>query len=95
MSVQVTIDTASKDDAAKIAAELPGQPPASSWRRYGVIRLRLPRERDAKDLVPLVAECVHRHGLSWARVRIGEDEHMLRPRKAEPGEGLTPQTTTA
>ena len=94
MSVQVTIDTASKDDAALIAADLPGQPPAGSWRGYGVIRLRLRKERDANDLVPLVGESVERHGVSWARVRIGEDEHMLRSRRTAPGTRLAPQTTT-
>lgn len=82
MSVQVTIDTASKDDAALIAAELPGQPQAGSSRGYGVIRLRLRREREAKDLLPLVGACVERHSLGWARVRIGDDQHMLRPRRA-------------
>jgi hypothetical protein len=80
MSVHVTIDTASRDHAALIAAELPGQPEASSWRGYGVIRLRLRREREAKDLLPLVGACVERHAIGWARVRIGDDHHMLRPR---------------
>jgi hypothetical protein len=94
MSVQVTIDTASKDDAALIAADLPGQPRADSWRGYGVIRLRLRKERDAHDLVPLVGESVERHGVSWARVRIGEDEHMVRLGKTVPGRRLSPQATT-
>ncbi|MGZ4317309.1 MAG: hypothetical protein ACXVRS_15985 [Gaiellaceae bacterium] len=81
MSIQVTIDTASKDGAALIAADLPGQPPAASWRGYGVIRLRVRREVEAKALLPLVGDCVDRHGLGWARVRIGDDQHMFRPRK--------------
>ena len=80
MSVRVTIDTASKDHAALIAAELPGQPSAGSSRGYGVIRLRVRREREATDLLPLVGACVERHRIGWARVRIGDDQHMLRPR---------------
>jgi hypothetical protein len=83
MSIQVTIDTASKDEAVLIAADLPGEPPASSWRGFGVVRLRLRRERDAKDLLPLVGACVERHGLGWARVRIGDDQHMFRASKAQ------------
>jgi hypothetical protein len=82
MSIQVTIDTASKDEAALIAADLPGEPAASSWRGLGVVRLRLRRERDAKDLLALVRACVELHGLGWARVRIGDDQHMFRASKA-------------
>jgi hypothetical protein len=82
MSVQFTIDTASKDEAALIAADLPGEPPAGSWRGFGVIRLRLRRERDAIALLPLVGASVERHGLGWARVRIGEDQHMFRASNA-------------
>jgi hypothetical protein len=80
MSVQVTIDTTSRDHAALIAADLPGQPQAGSWRGYGVIRLQLRREREVKELLPLVGACVERHGIGWARVRIGDDQHVVRPR---------------
>jgi hypothetical protein len=82
VSIRVTIDTPSKNEAVLIAADLPGQPPAGSWRGFGVIRLRLRREHEAKDLLPLVGACVERHGLGWARVRIGDDQHMFRPGKA-------------
>jgi hypothetical protein len=46
-----------------------------------VIRLRFRKLNEAKELIPLIAECVERHGLGWARVRIGDDQHMLRARK--------------
>lgn len=81
MSVQVTIDAASKREAELIANELPGQPSATSWRGYGVIRLRVQRESDARDLLPLINDCIERHGLDWARVRVGDEQHTLRVRK--------------
>jgi hypothetical protein len=79
--VHVRIDTGSKRDAELIAAALPGQPSAAAIRGYGIIRLRFGRERDARQLVDLVAGAVERHGLGWARVRIGEAEHMFRGRR--------------
>jgi hypothetical protein len=78
MAVQVTVDTGSKRDAELIAAALPGEPAAASWRGYGVVRLRVRSERDARDLLPFVSDSVVEHGLAWARVRIGDDEHMFR-----------------
>jgi hypothetical protein len=81
VSVQVTIDTASKHEAELIAAELPGQPLARSRRGFGMIRLRFQRQSEAKELLSLVGGCVERHGIGWARVRIGDDQHMLRTRK--------------
>jgi hypothetical protein len=80
MPLRVTIDARSKADAEVIAAALPGCPDATSWRGYGVIRLRFRKESEARDLLPLVADCVERCGLSWARVRIGDDERMFRAR---------------
>lgn len=80
MSVQVTIDAGSKHDAQIIAAELPGHAVAASWRGYGVIRLRCVNEHEARALIPVVGGCVERHGLAWARVRIGDDERMFRSR---------------
>jgi hypothetical protein len=74
----VTIDAGSKADAELIAAALPGRPEATSWRGYGVIRLRFRKEGEARELLALVGECVERHGLGWARVRIGDDERMFR-----------------
>jgi hypothetical protein len=80
MPLLVTIDTGSKADAEVIAAALPGRPEATSWRGYGVIRLRFRKESEARELLPLVGECVERRGLSWARVRIGDEERMFRAR---------------
>jgi hypothetical protein len=81
VAVQVTIDAGSKSDAELIARELPGQPEARSWRGYGVVRLRFRKDTEAHEVIPLVADCVERHGLAWARVRVGDDERMFRTRK--------------
>jgi hypothetical protein len=80
MPLLVTIDAGSKADAETIAAALPGRPEAKSWRGYGVIRLRFSKQSEAREVLPLVGECVARHELSWARVRIGDDERMFRAR---------------
>jgi hypothetical protein len=76
----VTIDAGSKADAELIAAALPGKPEARSWRGYGVVRLRFRKDGEAREVLPVVAECVEQHGLAWARVRIGDDERMFRGR---------------
>lgn len=81
MAVNVSIDTASKRDAEVIAADLPGNPEPRSWRGYGIVRLRVKTDADARRLVPMVGECVERHELPWARVRIGDDETMFRSRR--------------
>jgi hypothetical protein len=80
MPLLVTIDAGSKADAELISSALPGRPEAKSWRGYGVIRLRFRTEREARELLPLVGACVERHGLGWARIRIGDDERMFRAR---------------
>jgi hypothetical protein len=80
VAVRVTIDAGSKDEAQLIAEELPGQPPAASWRGYGVIRMRVRDERQARDLVGVLEECVKRHSLGWARLRFGDDEWMFKGR---------------
>ena len=80
MPLLVTIDAGSMGYAELIAAALPGGPEAKSWRGYGVVRLRFRKEKEAREVLPVVAECVERHGLSWARVRIGDDERMFRAR---------------
>lgn len=81
MAVQVTIDAGSKNDAELIAAALRGQPTATSRRGYGIVYLRLAHEREAHDLLPVVADCVERHHLSWARIRFGEEERTFRSRR--------------
>ena len=80
MPLLVTIDARSKADAELIAAALPGNPEAKSWRGYGVVRLRFRKEGEARAVLSVVAECVEEHGLAWARVRIGDDERMFRGR---------------
>jgi hypothetical protein len=76
----VTIDAGSKADAEVIAAALPGPVEARSWRGYGVIRLRFRVASEARSVTTAVADCVERHGLAWARVRIGDEELMFRAR---------------
>lgn len=76
--MQVIIDAPSKQHAEIIAEKLPGQPMAAALRGFGVIRIRVAHASDAAQLVPLVADCVERHSLSWARVRIDDELHMFR-----------------
>ncbi|HEY2371505.1 MAG TPA: hypothetical protein VGH82_03065 [Gaiellaceae bacterium] len=87
MAVQVTIDAGSKADAEVIAEALPVRAQAGSWRGYGVVRLRLADEKAARGLIPAVRECVERHELAWARVRIGDDETMFRRNGRKPAFG--------
>jgi hypothetical protein len=82
MPVLVTIDAGSRGEAELIAAALPGEPQATSWRGYGVIRLRLRRKDEIDPLLPILADCVERHGLPWARLRFGDEERMFRSRNA-------------
>jgi hypothetical protein len=81
MAVLVTIDAGSKADAVTIASALPGNAEARAWRGYGVIRLRFQDAKDARETVAIVGDCVERHSLAWARVRIGDDERMFRSRR--------------
>ena len=87
MAVQVTIDAGSKADAELIAGSLPVRAQASSWRGYGVVRLRFRDDRAARELIPLVRACVEAHDLAWARVRIGDDETMFRRNGRRPAFG--------
>ena len=87
MAVQVTIDAGSKADAEVIAGMLPVRAQASSWRGYGVVRIRVSDDRAARALIPLVRESVEQHDLAWARVRIGDDETMFRRNGRQPAYG--------
>jgi hypothetical protein len=78
MALHATIDAGSKADAELIAMELPGQPVATSRRGYGIIRLRLRHPRETQDILGILEACVERHRLAWARLRLGDDEWMLR-----------------
>jgi hypothetical protein len=77
VGLQVTIEAGSKADAALIAARLPGRPQPIAWRGYGVIRLRVAKVREADELMSVVSACIERHGLRWARVRVGDAERMF------------------
>jgi hypothetical protein len=77
VAVNVTIDAGSKADAELIAQALPGAE-ARSWRGYGVIRLRLQSRDEARAIAAAVRSAVEAHALAWARVRVGDDEEMIR-----------------
>lgn len=78
MSVQVTIETASKAEAELIARELPLQAEAHSWRGFGVIRLVAKSKRDVQELIDSVSRVFHAHGLHWARVRYDDEERVFK-----------------
>ena len=82
MAVNVTIDARSRDEAELIAAALPGRPQATSWRGYGIVRLRLRDKREIEPLLPIVEDCVERHRLPWARLRFGDEERMFKSRRS-------------
>jgi hypothetical protein len=87
VAVQVTIDAGSKADAELIAEALPLPTQATSWRGYGVVRLRVANDQAAKELIQLVRTCVEDHDLAWARVRVGDDETMFRRNGRRPAFG--------
>jgi hypothetical protein len=93
VAVNVTIDAGSKADAELIARALPGAE-ASSWRGYGVIRLRVKSAEEAREIASRVREAVEAHALAWARVRIGDDEEMIR-RSRRPAGGASGCAQTA
>jgi hypothetical protein len=78
MSVQVTIETASKAEALLIAAELPIRAEAQSWRGFGVIRLAARSRQDVQALLEDVSRGFHAHGLHWARVRYDDEERVFK-----------------
>ena len=78
MSVQVTIETASKAEAELIAEELPQGVEAHSWRGFGVIRLGAKSKEETRELIETVSRCFRDHGLRWARVRYDDEEFVFR-----------------
>jgi hypothetical protein len=78
MSVQVTIEAASKAEAELIAQRLPVKARVQSWRGLGVIRLgrRSPEETD--DFIEAVSQSFQEHKLQWARVRYDDEERVFR-----------------
>jgi hypothetical protein len=78
MSVQVTIETASKAEAELIARELPLRAEAHSWRGFGVIRLVAKSRKDVQELIESVSRVFDAHGLHWARVRYDDEERVFK-----------------
>lgn len=78
MPVQVTIETASKEEAQLIARELSMRVEAHSWRGLGVIRLAVQRKQDVQALIGSVAQVCEAHRLCWARVRYGDEERVFK-----------------
>jgi hypothetical protein len=78
MSVQVTIEAASKAEAELIARELPVRAEAHSWRGFGVIRLAAKSKKDVPELIEGVSRVFYAHGLHWARVRYDDEERVFK-----------------
>jgi hypothetical protein len=74
----VTIEAASKTEAELIAERLPADAQAQSWRGLGVIRLGPRNRQDTQGLIEAVSRSFHEHGLTWARVRYGDEERVFR-----------------
>jgi hypothetical protein len=78
MSVQVTIETASKAEAQLIARELPLRVEAHSWRGLGVIRFAAKSRHDVQEALEGVSRVFDAHGLHWARVRYDDEERVFK-----------------
>jgi len=78
MAVRVTIETASKAEAERIAALLAQDAEPESWRGFGVIRLGRRSEAETADVMEAVATGVERHDVRWARVRYDDEERVFR-----------------
>jgi hypothetical protein len=84
MSVRVTIEAASKDDAALIAEGLPVRAEAQSWRGLGVIRVASKSNDETNTLIEAVSRSFHEHSLKWARVRYGDEERIFKANGHKP-----------
>lgn len=78
MSVRITIEAASTEDAALIAERLPVRAQAQSWRGLGVIRVASKSKDETSTLIEAVAQSFHEHNLKWARVRYGDEERIFK-----------------
>jgi hypothetical protein len=85
MSIQVTIEAASKADAELIAKRLPVKASAQSWRGFGVIRLGASSREETRDFIDAVSRSFHEHKLKWARVRYDDEERMFKANGHRPG----------
>jgi hypothetical protein len=78
MSIQVTIEAASKAEAELIARRLPVKANARSWRGLGVIRLGARSREETRDFIDAVSQSFQEHNLHWARVRYDDEERVFR-----------------
>lgn len=78
MSVQVTIEAASKAEAELIAQRLPVKAQAQSWRGFGVIRLSVKTRGETRDFIEAVSQSFQEHKLQWARVRYDDEERVFK-----------------
>jgi hypothetical protein len=78
MSVQVTIEAASKAEAELIAQQLPVKASAESWRGFGVIRLGAKSRAETESFIDAVSRSFREHGLRWARVRYDDEERVFK-----------------
>jgi hypothetical protein len=76
--MQVTIDTATREDAELIAALLPHEAEARSVRGYGFVRLYCRSMKEAKAILDAVGAGAQMHELPWIRVRWEDEERVFR-----------------
>jgi hypothetical protein len=78
LSVRVTIEAASKEEAALIAEHLPIAAKAESWRGLGVIRVGAKDRVETDKLIEAVSQSFQRLSLRWARVRYDDEERIFK-----------------
>jgi hypothetical protein len=78
VSVRVTIEAASKEEAELITRRLPVKARAESWRGFGVIRLAARDRRETQDFIEAVSRSFREHKLHWARVRYDDEERVFK-----------------
>jgi hypothetical protein len=76
--VQVTIDTASREEAELIAALLPYEVDTRSVRGYGFIRFRCRNVAETRAILDAVGAGAALHELPWIRVRWDDEERVFR-----------------
>jgi hypothetical protein len=78
MSVRITIEVATKKEAALIAEQLPVEVEAQSWRGLGVIRIGAKGKGETDELIEAVSHSVRELRLRWARVRYDDEERIFK-----------------
>jgi len=76
--VNVTIDTASREEAELIAALLSHEAEAKSVRGYGFIQLRCRSMTETQRILDAVGAGAKLHCLPWIRVRWDDEERVFR-----------------